>query len=1077
MRVFVLVVVCLWSHLTNAQSFHVLTRDAGAPAQGALDHRGHLWRPYASTSSDIDYIQRISADGVITRFRIPTEDANPVGMALGSDGNMWFAERDGNKIGRITPEGVISEYSLANASSPRGIAAGSDGNIWFTLYGSGKIGRISPAGVITEFDIPVSADPWGIAVGPDGNIYFSMYDRSALGRVTPSGVVSVIAISPATPRIDSVSALTIGPDGNLWLSRAVSSSSSQLFRVSLTGATTVFTLPVSTVNSITTGIDGNLWVSSGNRILVVSPSGTTTASLDIPIAGTSGAISAGPDGNPWLSLGTSIVRVNLAPAELHVATVFSSAQTESQSFLRFWNTGAATGTAAVTVRDSASGETLGTWTSPSIPAGAEVQYSIGQIESALPSGARPNFYTLGLASQFQGYFQHVLWRAADGTLTNLSTCRTGVGIFRKQLAGVHSSRLTGYESSVIVSNARPLAASVVLGLYDARDGTKLGTAALPVLAANGERSYAVSQLEALAGVTPGSNVLHYVIKAEGTFWGHLQHTVFNQAAGVLTDMTTACALDTTSTAQQDETVSVSLPSSIASIAKVAPSPDGAVWAASGSSPQLVHITATGVPSTIALPVSALLRPRDIAVDNSGNAWTLLGSGSDTMTRTTSQGVTSAVASVGADDQVAANADGSIWFSLRTNGIARIGPAGETTRYATLPASPMRSVTGLVGTGDGTVWFTEQASSFSFSANRIATSGSITQFSFTGGASPQNLAGGPDGSLWYIDTDAVIFRVAASGVRTMIEDLEPTLTGLSGDGNGNFWFARQLSSSWTLGRFNINGSFHTLSLPSDWSHINHIAFGADGNLWLTYGQTTPRVGMRYNPAAGLRVGSVFPTQTDGSESFLRLSNEGTTTGTARVTLYDPSSGKTVGQWSTSLAPGRAVQAPMSELENVVPPADRVARYGIAIETDAVGRFQHVLWRRSDGTLTNLSTCSEGIDNQARTLIGVHSSLFSSGFPSTLAVFNAGPAATQVRLGIFNAATGERLGTFITAPIPPRGQAITSVVDVEAQIGRTPTAGMFHYTVVAESEFAGHVQHILDNRAAGVISDMTTSCRFR
>ena len=54
---------------------------------------------------------------------------------------MWFTELKGNKIGSISPSGVITEYSvpLANAA-PNGITAGADGNMWFTA--NSKVGFI-----------------------------------------------------------------------------------------------------------------------------------------------------------------------------------------------------------------------------------------------------------------------------------------------------------------------------------------------------------------------------------------------------------------------------------------------------------------------------------------------------------------------------------------------------------------------------------------------------------------------------------------------------------------------------------------------------------------------------------------------------------------------------------------------------------------------------------------------------------------------------------------------------------------------------------------------------------------------
>ena len=57
----------------------------------------------------------------------------PGAIALGPDGACWFVENPGNRIGRITPAGVIQEYVPPNAASLlRGIALGPDGALWFT---------------------------------------------------------------------------------------------------------------------------------------------------------------------------------------------------------------------------------------------------------------------------------------------------------------------------------------------------------------------------------------------------------------------------------------------------------------------------------------------------------------------------------------------------------------------------------------------------------------------------------------------------------------------------------------------------------------------------------------------------------------------------------------------------------------------------------------------------------------------------------------------------------------------------------------------------------------------------------
>ena len=52
----------------------------------------------------------------------------------------------------------------------------------------------------------------------------------------------------------------------------------------------------------------------------------------------------------------------------------------------------------------------------------------------------------------------------------------------------------------------------------------------------------MTTIEAGASVSPGTTIYHYIIKAEGTFTGFLQHLVNNKSTGVITDMTTICAM-------------------------------------------------------------------------------------------------------------------------------------------------------------------------------------------------------------------------------------------------------------------------------------------------------------------------------------------------------------------------------------------------------------------------------------------------------------------------------------------------------------------------------------------------------
>lgn len=245
-----------------------------------------------------------------------------------------------------------------------------------------------------------------------------------------------------------------------------------------------------------------------------------------------------------LFLSLALLTPRFAAADTRIASVFSSGAEGMRSYLRFYNAGATAGQVSVVVIDFSTGQSLGQWISPLIPGGAERQYDIGDIEPSMPASQRPYYYTVIVQAPFDGYVQHVLWRSADGTLTNLSSCNTGVTATGGTLVGVHSTLLNyAYPSTVIVNNTGALAAAATLGVYDARDGTKLGTYTTTSIAAGGAQNLSLNQIESAMGLHPDSSMYHYVIKTEGQFTGFLQNLVDNLGTGVTTDMTNECALN------------------------------------------------------------------------------------------------------------------------------------------------------------------------------------------------------------------------------------------------------------------------------------------------------------------------------------------------------------------------------------------------------------------------------------------------------------------------------------------------------------------------------------------------------
>jgi streptogramin lyase len=247
-------------------------------------------------------IGRITPEGLITTFTIPTSRSQPLEITTGPDGNLWFTEIavHANRIGRITPSGSFAEFPIPTARCvPNGIATGPDGALWFTEYAGNKIGRITTSGAITEFVVPTSTLLEKIVAGPDGALWFVERSANKIGRITTSGAITEFPIP--TPFSRPLYIAT-GPDGALWFGE---SGANRIGRITTWGEITEFPIPTpaSELGGIVAGIDGNLYFteSEGNRIGRITTSGTITE-FPIPTSGSlsgSGGIALGPDGAIW----------------------------------------------------------------------------------------------------------------------------------------------------------------------------------------------------------------------------------------------------------------------------------------------------------------------------------------------------------------------------------------------------------------------------------------------------------------------------------------------------------------------------------------------------------------------------------------------------------------------------------------------------------------------------------------------------------------------------------------------------------------------------------------------------------
>ena len=127
--------------------------DVPATYANTVGHNGDQW--FTSFRAD-GVIARISKDGVLSKFQPPTA-GKPQRLELDPDGNVWFSERQGNKIGKFDPKTeTFKEYPLPGPeASPYAVGIDRDRMVWYSSHEQDTMNRLNPAtGEVTEYPYP-----------------------------------------------------------------------------------------------------------------------------------------------------------------------------------------------------------------------------------------------------------------------------------------------------------------------------------------------------------------------------------------------------------------------------------------------------------------------------------------------------------------------------------------------------------------------------------------------------------------------------------------------------------------------------------------------------------------------------------------------------------------------------------------------------------------------------------------------------------------------------------------------------------------------------------------------------------
>ena len=263
---------------------------------------------------------------------------------------------------------------------------------------------------------------------------------------------------------------------------------------------------------------------------------------------------------PRIQVMQAINRLQGRGRKIFNQVVSSTGVARGQAFLRIYNNSGVAGIVVATVRDVDTGDVLGTWTSPTIPAHASPQVAIATIEAgaALSAGqiiALPTrtSYNIELESSFPGYVQTLLYAPSAGLFANMTSCSSGFATTDNTLAvNVNAASVADYVSHLRITNTGPVASAAVLTFVDARNGSTVASwTPSRTIPPGASIDVAVPEVEALisalAGATAAGATQYNVTL--GSITGYLEHVIENKKLAALTNMTGKCAL-TASTAIQ-----------------------------------------------------------------------------------------------------------------------------------------------------------------------------------------------------------------------------------------------------------------------------------------------------------------------------------------------------------------------------------------------------------------------------------------------------------------------------------------------------------------------------------------------
>ena len=306
----------------------------GSPYQVAVEAPNLLWATLPAQNAIVRLA--VTSPGLyeVTRFELPVAGSEPYDIAVAA-GRIWVTERSGNRIGCFdTATSTWTEYPLTPGSEPTGITVivGEPIEVWFAERAGNKLGRltVSVMGPVTfdEYPLPqpyANTYPESVSATTTEAIWFTAPGISRIGRFklsywdwNPNAFYLVSTGSGSQPWD-----IKVAPDGAPWLTEPhgnrILKFNPQTFTYFNeyklpTAGSTPYVLDIARGVIWFTEIDGN----RAGQLQPLDPSGSIMREFPLPGAAPTG-IAVDATGCAWIAASNQDEIISWCPPYFHFA--------------------------------------------------------------------------------------------------------------------------------------------------------------------------------------------------------------------------------------------------------------------------------------------------------------------------------------------------------------------------------------------------------------------------------------------------------------------------------------------------------------------------------------------------------------------------------------------------------------------------------------------------------------------------------------------------------------------------------------------------------------------------------------